>query len=184
MGAAWRYGSYFAGSPDIAPVYSFLCLPAFRRAMARAAGLEASSVALPHRLTKVLPMEDGHTFDLGGRTVRAISVPGHTAGSMAFVDEDAGIVLTGDDVNPDLWMHLPGCTSLETWRAGADRILGLLRDGLTGWYGHGLGLQTLEQVEETRRLVDELIAKRASGEVGRGRGSYPSDDAGIVIRYR
>ncbi|MBC8536422.1 MBL fold metallo-hydrolase [Feifania hominis] len=49
--------------------------------------------------TRVLPLEDGQIFDLGGRSVRAIATPGHTWGSCCFYDDRAEIMLTGDALN-------------------------------------------------------------------------------------
>lgn len=41
-------------------------------------------------------VEDGQEFSFGETTLKAIFVPGHTAGSMAYYNEKDGIVLTGD----------------------------------------------------------------------------------------
>ena len=46
-----------------------------------------------------LPMEDGHRFELGGRTVTAYHCPGHTAGEMVFLDDKTGTLLCGDAFN-------------------------------------------------------------------------------------
>jgi hypothetical protein len=81
-------------------------------------------------------------------------------------------------------MHLPGCTSLETWLPGADRIIGIMAGGFAAWNGHGDGRQPLEQARRTRELVSELLEKRRTGALAERRGSYPSKDAGIVVRYR
>lgn len=44
--------------------------------------------------------ENGHIFDLGGVTLEAVHVPGHTAGSMALLNRKENYVLLGDAVNP------------------------------------------------------------------------------------
>lgn len=51
------------------------------------------------RKTRVLPLEDGQSFELGGRTVRAIATPGHTWGSCCFYDDRAQLMMTGDALN-------------------------------------------------------------------------------------
>ena len=183
VGAMWRFGSYAVNPADNALVYSFLCLPAFTRLLVNKSGGDASAIARPGRVS-VLPLRDGQTFSLGDRTVLALSTPGHTAGSMSFVDEKERLIVTGDEMNPDLWMHLPGCTSLTVWQSGADLILGYLERGYAGWYGHGDGRQSLDQARETRRLVSEVIEKCERHELGRGRGCYPAEGGSLVIRYR
>ena len=41
-------------------------------------------------------VSDGDTYDLGGRTIRAIWTPGHTRGSMSFLDDLTGSLFCGD----------------------------------------------------------------------------------------
>ena len=43
-------------------------------------------------------MEDGERFDLGGRVLEVIAVPGHTAGSIALLDRTRQLLFTGDSV--------------------------------------------------------------------------------------
>lgn len=51
---------------------------------------------------QLLPLQDGQVIDLGGRQVRVVACPGHTAGSVAFLDESARILLLGDACNCNL----------------------------------------------------------------------------------
>lgn len=183
IGGTGSFGRYYAGRADLKPVYSLMCLPCFGRALLRHAGCRGAADAKPKHAA-VLPMEDGCVFELGGRRVTAVAVPGHTKGSVMFVDEGEKLVFTGDDINPDLWMHLPGCTDLKTWCRGADRILSVMEAGYTAWNGHGNGRQPLEQALQTKALVLELMEKRKRGELRSRHGSYPSEKAAVVVRYR
>lgn len=45
------------------------------------------------------PLEDGHVFDLGGRTVTAYHVPGHTPGELVLIDSKTRTLLCGDACN-------------------------------------------------------------------------------------
>ena len=45
-----------------------------------------------------LALTGGEVFDLGGRRVRAVATPGHTAGTMCYLVEDEGILFTGDHI--------------------------------------------------------------------------------------
>ena len=38
----------------------------------------------------------GDVFDLGGRTLTAVPIPGHTSGCLAFLDSETGALFTGD----------------------------------------------------------------------------------------
>lgn len=51
------------------------------------------------------PLYDGQCFDLGGRVVQAILLPGHTAQHMIFFDEHSGILFGGDDVSNNVWLQ-------------------------------------------------------------------------------
>lgn len=45
-------------------------------------------------------IRDGERFDLGGVDLTAVHTPGHTRGHVTFVDEVAGVALTGDHILP------------------------------------------------------------------------------------
>jgi glyoxylase-like metal-dependent hydrolase (beta-lactamase superfamily II) len=52
-------------------------------------------------------IEDGDVFDLGGRTLRAIATPGHTHGSLSYLDAELGALFCGDFVyRGELYAHL------------------------------------------------------------------------------
>jgi glyoxylase-like metal-dependent hydrolase (beta-lactamase superfamily II) len=44
--------------------------------------------------------EEVRTFDLGGRPIDVVGIPGHTDDSIAMYDRRTGILLTGDTVYP------------------------------------------------------------------------------------
>lgn len=43
-------------------------------------------------------IDDGFVFELGGRSLEVISIPGHTSGSIALLDKDNQYLFTGDSV--------------------------------------------------------------------------------------
>jgi len=59
---------------------------------------------------------DCSVFDLGGREVWAVRVPGHTAGSVVLYVPDIQLLLTGDDWNPCTWMWFPCSLPARQWR--------------------------------------------------------------------
>ncbi|MBQ9006608.1 MAG: MBL fold metallo-hydrolase [Atopobiaceae bacterium] len=63
-----------------------------------------------------LPVSDGDFFDLGGRCVRAVAFPGHTAGSMGYLLEDLGILFSGDAVTPIMCLFFEESLSIQDWR--------------------------------------------------------------------
>ncbi len=57
------------------------------------------------------PVSGGDVIELGGCPVRVLEMPGHTPGSVIFVDEGHKVVFTGDAVGSGVgvWMQLPNC---------------------------------------------------------------------------
>ncbi len=51
---------------------------------------------------KLLPLQDGQVFDLGGRTVTTYHCPGHSPGEMVLVDHQNRILFVGDACNCNL----------------------------------------------------------------------------------
>ena len=49
---------------------------------------------------KVVPIEDGHVFDLGGRKLHVISTPGHTKDCIMLADVENKLLFTGDTIYP------------------------------------------------------------------------------------
>lgn len=49
---------------------------------------------------------EGYELDLGGETVRAVALPGHTRGSMGYVVEGERVLLSGDAVTPLSLIHI------------------------------------------------------------------------------
>ncbi|MEE4023526.1 MBL fold metallo-hydrolase [Gordonia sp. PKS22-38] len=55
---------------------------------------------LPSGRTMDVELDHDQALDLPGWNVRALWTPGHTAGHLCFVDEDAGVIFTGDHLLP------------------------------------------------------------------------------------
>jgi glyoxylase-like metal-dependent hydrolase (beta-lactamase superfamily II) len=53
---------------------------------------------LPEEIVPDVLIEDGALYELGGSQFRAIAVPGHTPGGFAFLHENDGALLAGDNI--------------------------------------------------------------------------------------
>jgi hydroxyacylglutathione hydrolase len=65
-------------------------------------------------------IRDMMDIDLGGRTVTARLTPGHTAGSVCFLDKRSRVLFTGDSFVPfaawgPMWFHLKESTPLSVY---------------------------------------------------------------------
>ncbi len=78
----------------------------------------------------------GSTIDLGGRSLKVLSTPGHTPTSMALFDPAAHRLFIGDYIYPTtLYAFLPG-SSLSTYHATAQRLLADLPADTILWGAH------------------------------------------------
>ncbi|MCH3909420.1 MAG: MBL fold metallo-hydrolase [Bacilli bacterium] len=119
--------------------------------------------------------KDTDIFELGGRIVRLMNVPGHTKGSVVFLDESTHLMFTGDDVNYWLWLQLPGCTSVKEWLPGAKKILSMM-DEYKAYCGHNDGYISKEMVEELIKRGEEILAGKKGTPIGHGVLSYPDNN--------
>lgn len=55
-----------------------------------------------------LPIRDGDLFDLGGVTLEAITMPGHSPGCVSFLYREEKILFSGDNCGPQPLIMLPG----------------------------------------------------------------------------
>ena len=47
---------------------------------------------------RIIPVREGDTLDLGGRELKIIHLPGHTAGSIAVLDMSRRVLISGDPI--------------------------------------------------------------------------------------
>ena len=96
-------------------------------------------------------ISEGHCFDLGGTVIEVMSVPGHTAGSIALLDHGNGIIFAGDTVlSGEIWMHGERSQPMNVYHESLVR----LRD-IIGYYRFIVAGHTDRMYD--RRILDDLI---------------------------
>lgn len=126
-------------------------------------GVADKSVKLSHvtrykNRPEVVPIEDGHVFDLGGRSVKVRHLSGHTLGSILLIDEQSGIVFVGDDMSPSIWLFLPHASTVEEWVRSAKEIYAL-SEKFTLYWGHEQGVIPRELIAHDIALGEEILEK-------------------------
>lgn len=86
---------------------------------------------------KLVPVEEGHVFDLGGITLEVVEVPGHTHGSIGLLYKEEKIFFAGDAMNPFLWLFAPEATMLSEYKATLRKADGLDFEALVVSHGPG-----------------------------------------------
>ncbi len=77
----------------------------------------------------VTPLKDGQIFELGGRTLETILVPGHTPGSAVFLDRKDQIAFSGDSFGSGpIWLQLPYSLPLSRFQVNLEAALEKLEE--------------------------------------------------------
>ena len=110
------------GGAYLHPLDMELCREHNGREM-RMAELETAEVPMDFGLEQYLslstdelmPVGEGHIFDLGGITLEVVHLPGHTAGSIGLWCPEKRLLYVGDAMNCFVWLFLPEARSLSTY---------------------------------------------------------------------
>lgn len=69
-------------------------------------------------------VEEGYTFDLGGRIVEVIETPGHTPGSICLLERERKALYTGDTVcDWGILLNLDYCLSPKEYLASVKKLM-------------------------------------------------------------
>lgn len=124
---------------------------------------------------------DGFRADLGGKTVEARHTPGHTRGSVAFVDHEDKIVFSGDNVCDALWLHLPGAASVERWLPSA-RWLYEMSGRYRVFWGHRTPELDREYIGQVVRWGEEILSSNKRNTRLPRFARWPDRPDGILYR--
>jgi len=67
-------------------------------------------------------IEDGQIFDLGGLSLEAIYLPGHTPGEIVLLDRKDRILFSGDGIIEHLWLQLDHSLAVKTQIESMQRL--------------------------------------------------------------
>ena len=106
----------------------------------------------------LLPCRDGDIFDLGGLTLRALAVPGHSVGSRAYYLEEKRFLYSGDQVGPVTLVYGFGAASRAEFVRSLDKMLALPFERIYG--AHAEAPFTREQLQLYRKVAAEADYSR------------------------
>lgn len=113
---------------------------------------------VPLCAVRTLPVYDGDTFDLGGIVIEAIAVPGHTEGTLVFLDRTHRAVYSGDACNANTLLALPGSTTIETYKQSLLHFASFEDEFDVLYGGHGPFAVEKRIIGEAIELCDEIMA--------------------------
>ncbi len=179
IGADFEYNEAYISPEDIGLLYAHSGRE-MRLDFAKSGGMfgplptepRLSDVTVPGPV-KTLPMGDGDIFDLGGVELEVIAVPGHTRGTVVFLDRDLRVVYSGDACNRNTLLYGGESASIEEYKESLLHLKAFLPafDGL--WGGHGGGMEDPGIVEDAISLCGEIMAGTDDGVEAMGFGGQP-----------
>ena len=147
----------------------------------KANGVTAAAVKKGAHKTRLIPIQDGHAFDLGGRTVTVHHTPGHTAGSVALIDEKEKLVFSGDNVCDALWLHMPGRVSVEEWLPGAEWLYDMSKTHRV-WWGHRKPLLESDYIKTVVEWGKAILRSQERNTLFPVTKQYPPQADGILYK--
>lgn len=88
--------------------------------------------------TKLVPVREGHLFNLGDRVIQVIETPGHTPGSICLLDMKNKLLFSGDNDNTLVWLFLKGCSPLHDYLKTLEKLSRRNKEFDTLLPGHGI----------------------------------------------
>lgn len=131
------------------------------------------------------PLTDGMTLDLGGVSLTACMVPGHTKESFVFVDMERGDAFAGDSINPTPWIFPESGTSVEKYGRAVERFRRKFPEVRHLYSGHCMEDIGVGIIEDTLRCVKEILAGAKDPLVKYFRGeALEHRTGGVAMLYR
>ncbi|RKD88186.1 MBL fold metallo-hydrolase [Mangrovibacterium diazotrophicum] len=111
-------------------------------------------------------LADGDQFELGNKNIEVLHMPGHTPGSVVFIDREAGNCYSGDAFGSgQVWMQLQPHVSMAVYAESCRRMEKLMNEGITkiycGHYPHVHGALGKTYMTDMRQLAEQLTAGTA-----------------------
>ena len=105
-------------------------------------------------------IDEGHVFDLGGRTVKAVALPGHTVGSLGYLVREDRILIGGDSLNPGLFLFMHHSASVESWLKTARKVVSI-HDRFDFFFpSHGFSPLSEESLQDLITCAENILKKR------------------------
>jgi glyoxylase-like metal-dependent hydrolase (beta-lactamase superfamily II) len=117
----------------------------------------------------LLDITNGSIFSVGGYSLEAVSMAGHTPGSFAFLERTHQHLYTGDSTGAGVfWMQIPGCLPLSVLKTSMDTLMDKVRNMknlvILPGHRHQAKVHDLEFLEDVVFATGEIVAGRLKGE--------------------
>lgn len=108
-------------------------------------------------------VRDRDVFDLGGRCLEAIAVPGHTFGSTAYLDRTNRLIFMGDAANQNTLLCCETSDTLENYHQALLRLRTFENDYDSFIICHGAPIAAKRTVDDLIELCEEVMEEAEKG---------------------
>jgi glyoxylase-like metal-dependent hydrolase (beta-lactamase superfamily II) len=160
-GGCFEFGECHIHPDDVSIMYNEVS-PERRLEFIKSMNKGLSSVVLsdmiPPCALKTYPVYGGDYFDLGDRRIEAIAVPGHTAGTLVFLDAVNRILFSGDACNTNTLLFMDKSVSIHQYLESLLRLKLRQAEFDKLWGGHGPEALAPRTIDEAIELCGRIIA--------------------------
>jgi len=112
----------------------------------------------------VSPLSEGDIIDLGGKAFEVLHIPGHTPGSIALLDRENRIIVTGDTVSSGTVFMFGEMRSLPTYMESLAKLISISDCFDYVYPSHGEFPLTPVQISVNLEAAEMLSAGKLTGE--------------------
>ena len=134
---------------------------------------------------KLIPLDIGKVFDLGGIHVEIIDMAGHTGGSIGILLVEKRILIDSDSANSHCWMFVPQSLSVREYTAMLERVRELAFDVF--YVAHQAYAHTKEDLDNFIRVAKNVTLEKCKpydNWVEEKPLIYTEGDVSIVVNER
>ena len=112
---------------------------------------------------KIRPIKDGDVIDLGGRPLEIIDTPGHTPGSIAILDVNARVLISGDSVQAGTIFMFGEKRNLMDYITSMKKLLGYMGRFDMVYPSHGTFPVEPSLIRQLIEGAEEIATGKAQG---------------------
>lgn len=147
--------------------------------------IELSKAIIINKSYEIINLSIGQIIDIGGRSFEVLHIPGHTPGSICFLNSKEKVMFTGDSIiATDVWMYLPHSVSLKEYNKALKKIKEREQEFEVLFPGHYPIPVDNQELKDLISCSDEIILNPGIGEKRKtfaGEGLFYKHGKGKII---
>ena len=159
-GGVFEFGRCYIHPADI-PMLDGRTLPArvgYVRGQLPPGEAPEASAFVPDGPVEFVPLKAGDKLDLGGRALEVLHVPGHTRGSLCYLDTASGDFFAGDACNNNTLLMMDVSATIEEYLGALLSLKERQGDIRRFYLFHGPSLQDKSCIDDNIQCCRDILA--------------------------